>query len=179
MPSPRTRRASDPLPRRTSGEARAAARHAGPRAAAVRAASVPRRVWTLRAYESAPARPRARRRRTYRSAAGRSHAQHARACCHRCSPCWLLGFWTRSGENERRARRAQLLERKRRRAQQRIDESQPINEIRCRLIATLDHWKDVGLGDSIGIGRRASAVICLPLIHLVDAAILDAMLNQK
>jgi len=44
-------------------------------------------------------------------------------------------------------RRAQLLERKRRQAQQRIDESQPINEIRRQLIATLDQWKDLGLGD--------------------------------
>ena len=88
------------------------------------------------------------------------------AGCHRCSACWLLRCWTRCGENEPRAQWAQLLERKRRQAQQRIDESQPINEIRRRLIATLDHWKDLGLGGSIEIGRRACVVICLPLIHL-------------
>jgi hypothetical protein len=37
---------------------------------------------------------------------------------------------------------AQLFERKRRQAQQRVDEPHPINEVRRRLIATLDHWKD-------------------------------------
>ena len=54
-------------------------------------------------------------------------------------------------------------------SQQRIDESQPINEIRRGLIATLDHWKDLGLGGG-GIGRRACVVSCLPLIHFASTA---------
>ncbi len=67
-------------------------------------------------------------------------------------------------------RQAQLLEWKRRRAQQRIDGSQASIEIRHRLIATLDRRKGICLRVRLAIGRRAGVVTCVPLIHLVDAA---------
>jgi len=41
---------------------------------------------------------------------------------------------------------------------------------RRRIVATLDHRKDLGLGGVVGIGRRASVVICRPLTHLVPAS---------
>lgn len=61
-------------------------------------------VSPLRPCETALDRRPSRRPRTFRLAAGRSHARRARVCCHRCLAGWLLRCWTRCGENEPRAR---------------------------------------------------------------------------
>lgn len=73
-----------------------------------------------------------------------------------------------------------LLERKRRQAEQGVDASQTLIEIRCRLVATFDQRKPVELGPCIGLPSRANLAITLMFARdTFAAAVVQAACERR